>query len=116
MSNNSPTPSLNSPTLSLSTRTITCSNTECKWKSPSSSDRSDPNSELVCPVTKPIRLWKDKTDMTKEREFKCAPNMTASNNQTSTCHISYVTNPNISTDGWTPNDVSSCSRNVWYRY
>jgi hypothetical protein len=112
--------STNAPlaTLASSSQVINCSalGSGCEWSSPSVMDRSDPNSTKVCPATKSVRVWRDRTN--ENRKFKCVSNTTTNSAQTGNCHISELGKPAA---GW-PADkpyatgLNDNCKNVWYRY
>ena len=92
---------------------------ECEWSSPASNDRSDPKSNMVCPSTKPIRIWKDKSDPNEKRVFRCTSSGTKTSDQTESCHISMLAPENTNTTNWKENKTitfnESCI-NTWYKY
>jgi hypothetical protein len=109
-------------TLSSSSNVINCATVDvpssCEWKSPSSTDRSDPNSEMVCPANQD-RCWKD-TNSNEKRKFKCGKCPLSTSSQTATCHISTVANANTNTSAW--NSASNLTsynescKNKWYKF
>lgn len=123
---NSPMPSVGAPlaplaplaTLVSQSNVINCAGTTCGWESPSASDRSDPKSTMVCPVTKSIRVWRDKNNSSEPRDFKCVSSTTSNSAQTDECHISELGKPAA---GWPANKPyatawkESC-KNTWFRY
>jgi len=98
---------------------INCINTsessKCLWYSPSSSDRSNPNNNKICPSNKDL-CWRD-TLSTKPREFKCGSCYL--NSQTDDCHISLIANKDQDTTIWestmTTNFNSKCINN-WMKF
>ena len=70
----------------------------CKWYSPSSTDRSNPNNNSICPSNKKL-CWRDTTENNK-REFKCGICDIGIHSQTNDCHISLTANNNQDTTNW----------------
>ena len=103
-----------------SANVINCANTknpsDCIWYSPSSSDRSNPMINMVCPKNKPDLCWMD-TRANDRRQFKCGACNIKTNSQTETCHISMKASANKNTTGWESNMTTtfknSC-KNKWY--
>ena len=113
----------NAFTPSSTISTINCSMTaipdECKWFSPSIFDRSDPNSNMLCPANMD-RCWNDpKNKKIGPREFRCGACDINTHSQTENCHISMVAHPNKDTTNWSTtmtNEFSEKCKNKWRQY
>jgi hypothetical protein len=100
---------------------IDCSKTDkprdCIWYSISSSDRSNPIKDMICPADKPDMCWMDYSATTK-REFKCGACNISTNSQTDSCHITMTANSKQDTKDWASNMTTSYSRNCrnkWFK-
>ena len=110
-----PMPSAGAPLATLVSQTseINCAQTEisasCQWSSPSAIDRSDPNSSMKCPNSKPVRVWRDRDknnqNVELKREFKCMA-VAAANSQASAATATCVPNNTV---------VDTC-RKKWQKY
>jgi hypothetical protein len=116
------TPSMTMPkSTSPSLPVIDCSKTDkprdCPWYSISSSDRSNPIKDMICPADKPDMCWMDYSSTTK-REFKCGACNISTNSQTDSCHITMTASANKNTSGWESNMTTSYirkCRNKWFK-
>jgi hypothetical protein len=97
----------------------------CEWTSSSNNDRSNPNGTKVCPLIKPIMVWKD-TKPNAPRIFKCtsapAPNITPKKSdalisQTKDCFMNnFGKDPKKKSWGTSKNKYNKKCKDRWFKF
>jgi hypothetical protein len=117
------------PIMTPSLPTVDCTKTkntkDCMWESPSSTDRSNPMSGMICPKDasgRPLDMcWldtKSRSGPPDPRKFKCGACNIARHSQTDSCHITMTASKNRDTTGWESNmttNYSNACKNKWYK-